>query len=61
MVSAEVACIVGEVVPRLFPPRELCERVVPIVYNALADACAFVATLAAVRTLAGNSRTSGST
>jgi hypothetical protein len=44
--SAQIAQIVGEVVPWLFPPWELRGRVVPAVRDALADACAFVCALA---------------
>ena len=53
VVSAQIAYTVGEVIPRLFPLRELRVRVVPIVYNALADVCASVGTLADVRTWVG--------
>ena len=44
--SAQIACIVSEVVPWLFPPWELRARVVPAVREALADACANVYSLA---------------
>ncbi|KAI0245457.1 hypothetical protein BJV78DRAFT_1287812 [Lactifluus subvellereus] len=44
--SAQIACIVGEVVPWLFPPWELRAHVVPDVREALADACASVYSLA---------------
>ncbi|KAI0293861.1 hypothetical protein B0F90DRAFT_1760714 [Multifurca ochricompacta] len=46
--SAQIAQIVGEVVPWLFPPWELRVRVVPAVRQALADACAAVYALALV-------------
>jgi hypothetical protein len=44
--SAQIARIVGEVVPWLFPPWELRGRVVPVVRDALVDARAFVCALA---------------
>ena len=44
--SAQIARIVGEVVPWLFPPWELRARVEPVVRDALADACEFVDALA---------------
>ena len=44
--SAQIARIVGEVVPWLFPPWELRARVVPAVRDSLSDACEFVAALA---------------
>jgi hypothetical protein len=44
--SAQIARIVGEVVPWLFPPWELRGRVVPAVRDALVDARAFVCALA---------------
>ncbi len=44
--SAQIARIVCEVVPWLFPPWNLRDRVVPAVRDALADACAFVGALA---------------
>ena len=43
--SAQIARIVGEVVPWLFPPWELRARVVPAVRDALVDARAFVCAL----------------
>ncbi|KAI0248285.1 hypothetical protein BJV78DRAFT_1284904 [Lactifluus subvellereus] len=51
--SAQIACIVGEVVPWLFPPWELRARVVPDVREALADACASVYSLADEQTQVG--------
>ncbi|KAH9956846.1 hypothetical protein BJV74DRAFT_873828 [Russula compacta] len=47
--SVQIARIVCEVVPWLFPPWELRECVVPAVRDALADACSFVLSLAEVR------------
>jgi hypothetical protein len=44
--SAQIARIIGEVVPWLFPPWELRACVVPAVRDALADACEFVGALA---------------
>jgi hypothetical protein len=44
--SAQIARIVGEVVPWLFPPWELRERVVPAVRDSLVDARAFACALA---------------
>jgi hypothetical protein len=44
--SAQIARIVGEVVPWLFPPWEFRGRVVPAVRDALMDARAFVCALA---------------
>lgn len=44
--SAQIARIVGEVVPWLFPPWELRGRVVPAVRDALVDAREFVCALA---------------
>ena len=44
--SAQIARIVGEVVPWLFPPWELRERIVPAVRDALVDARAIVCGLA---------------
>jgi hypothetical protein len=44
--SAQIARIIGEVVPWLFPPWELRARVVPAVRDALADACELVGALA---------------
>jgi len=44
--SAQIARIVGEVVPWLFPPWELRGRIAPAVRDALVDARAFVSALA---------------
>ena len=44
--SAQIARIVGEVVPWLFPPWELRGRIVPAVRDALVDTRAFVCVLA---------------
>jgi len=43
--SAQIARIVGEIVPWLFPPLGLRVRVVPAVRDSLADALAFVCAL----------------
>jgi hypothetical protein len=51
--SVQIARIVGEVVPWLFPPWDLRARVVPAVRDALADTCEFVSALADARTHAG--------
>jgi hypothetical protein len=51
--SMQIARIVGEVVPWLFPPWDLRARVVPTVRDALADACEFVSALADARAHAG--------
>jgi hypothetical protein len=51
--SLQIARIVGEVVPWLFPPWDLRACVVPDVRDALADACEFVGALADARAQAG--------
>ena len=51
--SVQIARIVGEVVPWLFPPWDLRARVVPTVRDALADTCEFVSALADARAHAG--------